>query len=144
MAMHSRPTPAHIRRVYEAPLKGKGDWVRRTRRARDLLIQLHGCKPDQFYEVGRGDEPCLDMSPLYPPHWADTSPRRRRRGRRARIPWVGRFPRGLILLNNGLDYWGEACDDQDPILVLADIEHWASLTDEGWKRWEQMTQGAAP
>ena len=125
----ANPIPAHIRRLTQTHIKGKGDWVRRTRRARDLLIERHGYPVADFWELDGKDSPALGMSPLYPARWARRR-WRRTRGRRRRFDWVARFPKGLILFNPGPDYWGEASDDQDPILLLGEIEHWASLTDE--------------
>ncbi|VDS07602.1 hypothetical protein PARHAE_00779 [Paracoccus haematequi] len=119
------PIPASIRRLTEQPIKGKGDWIRRTRRARDLLIERHGYKASEFWEVGKGDSPTLDMCSLYPPRFGLS----RWFGKLRRRDWVEHFPCGLVLHNSGSDYWGEAGDDGDPILILAEVEHWGSLTD---------------
>ncbi|CAM3095348.1 hypothetical protein PANO111632_02835 [Paracoccus nototheniae] len=122
-----RPIPRFIRRLTEAPIKGKGDWIRRSRRARDLLIERHGCRPIDFYEISQDHDPSLSMSSLYPRSFA-------RRFRGKRMDWVGRVPPGFVVHNPGCDYWGEAGDDSDPVLLLADYEFWAAFTDEDWRR----------
>ncbi|MCA0944068.1 hypothetical protein LCM08_04010 [Salipiger pacificus] len=119
------PIPAHVRRVYKSKLKGKGDWIRRSRRARDLLIERHGFKAEDFYVVGKDEDPSLGMHPLYPAHWAYRS---KRTG--TRFHWVNFIPRGLVIWNPGPDYWGEASDDVDPISMLGDCEFHMAMTDE--------------
>lgn len=120
-----RAIPASIRRVVGAKIRGKGDWVRRSRRARDLLIARHGFRAKDFYEVTATEgDPTLGMHELYPAHFAG---RRRSWSRRWRV--VERVPLGMIVYNPGPDYWGEAGDDIDPICLLADLEFWAGLSE---------------
>ena len=128
--------PAFIRRLTETPIEGKGDWIRRSRRARDLLIERHGYHDNDFYVVGKDASPCLGMVPLYPAHWGHARGKwpRRKRGRGLPFPFMQRFPVGLVLHNPGRDYWGEAGDDSDPLMVLGHVEMWAAVTYDEWLR----------
>lgn len=126
-----KPIPPHILKIIKPKIPTRGEWIRRTRRARDLLIERHGYRPEHFVEIEPGDNPTLGMFHLYQPSWAV-------RGFRNNKPldWVEerRIPAGLILhWPEGFDCTGEAHDPHDPVMLLAEAEHYASLAEEEWK-----------
>lgn len=128
--MVSRTRPVflrEIRKIVDHTIPTRGEWIRRSRRARDLLISRHNFNPDDFHivDTSAGDAPCLRMSPLYPRSWAD---RIGRFGQPIDFVDERRIPSGLILLwPEGVDHSGEAHDPLDPILILEDCEFCASV-----------------
>ena len=121
------PIPSRIRLLTKAPIRSRREWVRRTRRASEILIRKHGYREEDFFVVSSNeDKPSLDMAGIYPSSWADKTLSGLIRS------WVDerRMPKGLVIYNAGPDYWGEGSDDEDPILLLAGVSAWEALTDD--------------
>ena len=100
------------------------DWISRTRTARDLLISMKaGIHVVDFIEVDdelRTGGISMGWCPAYPSSWCETYG-----------PWLRDdiFPDGLVLhWPSGTDYCGEGYDATDPILYLADLQFWSSMT----------------
>lgn len=115
------PIPSEVAAITDPDLQTVEDWKRRTEAAKDLLIQRHGYKPDDFYTVSENDEPCLDGWSKYPAEWVE----------RSGFVADSAIPRGLVIhCPPGVDVTGEAHSEHDPIYLLADCEWWASQTDD--------------
>lgn len=110
----------------------QGDWISRTKTARDLLVGAYGYRANEFVTIDdslRNDGICLGWHHAYPRSWRDSF-----RGRP--LSWLAEsaIPTGLTLYwPDGIDITGEGYDADDPIFVLSDVMLWENLTDEDVK-----------